>query len=144
MASLDIILAPDNHLRRMLSHDSRLAALHGASFHRAVVRVSLEMILSARPAEEHDDFLRISALRHGVVTSGIAVTALAFWTHDAEASASSDASAASYRFSKNIRVLAVVESELKLRKVQGRYFLETWWKVPITPRFNSDQNESIF
>jgi hypothetical protein len=40
-----------------------------------------------------------------------------------EASASCHASAASYRFSKDVGVLAVIETELKLREIQGQILL---------------------
>jgi hypothetical protein len=76
------------------------------------------MIFSARPTIEHDDLLRVSALRHGVWTSGIALAAGAFWTRDAEAPASSNASASCYCFAKDVRVLAIIVTELKLSKIQ--------------------------
>src|SRR6266851_9618581 len=85
--------------------------------------MGLEMIFSARPTVEHHDFLSVSALRHGASTSGIALAARAFWTRDAEAPASSDASASCYRFPKDVGVLAIVVAELKLRKVQGQILL---------------------
>jgi hypothetical protein len=49
--------------------------------------------------------------------------AWAVWKRDAEASASSDASASCYRFSEDVRVLAVVVTELKLVQVQRKVFL---------------------
>src|SRR6266851_4812614 len=62
-------------------------------------------------------------VRHGVWTSGIALAARAFWTRDAEAPASSVASASSYSASENVRVLAIVEAELELIQVQRQIFL---------------------
>jgi hypothetical protein len=85
--------------------------------------MNLEMILSTGPTKEHDDFLSIAALRHGVSLSEIVLAALVFWMHDAEAPASSIASASCYRRSKNVLILAIVESELKLREVQRQILL---------------------
>src|ERR1700694_5907110 len=42
---------------------------------------------------------------------------------DAEASASSDASASSYRCSEDIGILAIVVAKLKLIQIQGQIFL---------------------
>jgi hypothetical protein len=82
------------------------------------------MVLSTRPTVEHNDLLRISALRHSASPLGIAgLTVPAFWTRDAEAPASSDASASSYSAAKDVRVIAVVVAELKFSKVQWQVFL---------------------
>jgi hypothetical protein len=62
----------------------------------SIVRTRLQFIVFARVAVEENDFLRVFGLRHVVWTSGIALAARAFWTHDAEAPASSDASASIY------------------------------------------------
>jgi hypothetical protein len=57
-------------------------------------------------------------LRHSVLSSALDVrlTALVFW-NDAEAFASSDASASCYGLAENIRILAMVMAELELRQV---------------------------
>jgi hypothetical protein len=57
------------------------------------------------------------------VRAGIANLAVwAFWTRDAEASASSDASASCYGRSEDVLVLAIVMAELKLIQVQRQVF----------------------
>src|SRR5713226_3992988 len=61
-------------------------------------------------------------LRYCVSPLGIGVAGSAC-APCAEASASSDASASCYRFSKDVFVLAVVVAELKLREVQRKVFL---------------------
>jgi hypothetical protein len=66
---------------------------------------------------------RKNRIRHGVWTSGIALAARAFWTGDAEAPASSDASAPSYGAPKDVRIFAVVEPKLKLVQVQRQVLL---------------------
>jgi hypothetical protein len=81
------------------------------------VRTRFQFIVLTLVAIEMENRLRVFRLRHGVVTSGIALAAPAFWTRDAEASASSDASASCYRFTKNISVLPMVVPELKFREV---------------------------
>ncbi len=63
-------------------------------------------------------------LRYSVSPSGIAGSVVpAFWTRDAEASASSDASASSYCAAENVRVLAIVEAESELVRVKRQIFL---------------------
>ena len=47
----------------------------------------------------------------------------AYWSCDAEASASSDASASCYRTPEDVGVLAVVVTKLELGKVQRQIFL---------------------
>jgi hypothetical protein len=54
-------------------------------------------------------------------------TARVCWKRDAEASASSDASASCYRRPEDIGILPVVVAELKLIQISGRYFLLTLW-----------------
>jgi hypothetical protein len=49
-----------------------------------IVRARFQFIVLTGIAVEVNDFLRMLGLRHGVWTSGIAVTALAFWTRDAK------------------------------------------------------------
>jgi hypothetical protein len=62
--------------------------------------------------------------RSFVAPLGIAdAIAWASWTRDAEASASSDASASSYRCSEDIGILAIVVAKLKLIQIQGQIFL---------------------
>ncbi len=62
--------------------------------------------------------------RHSVSPSGIAdPIARVFWTRDAEASASSDASASCYGLSEDVRILAVVVAELKFVQVQRKVLL---------------------
>jgi hypothetical protein len=61
-------------------------------------------------------------LSNNAVNVGINLTALACWS-DAEASASSVASASCYCLSKDVFVLAVVLPKLKLIQVQGQVFL---------------------
>jgi hypothetical protein len=92
--------------------------------------MSLEVIFCARAAEEHDDLLRVSALRHGVLTLGKALAAPAFWTHDAGASASSDASASCYSFAENIGILPVVVAELEFSEVERQILLADMMKAP--------------
>jgi hypothetical protein len=60
------------------------------------------------------------------VLAGIAnVIEPAYWLRDAEASASSDASASSYGCPENVGILAVIVAELKLIQVQREVFLLT-------------------
>jgi hypothetical protein len=80
---------------------------------RSVVRTRFQFVVLTLVAVEENDLLRVFGLRHGVVTSGIALTARAFWRRDAEAPASSDASASCYRLAENVLVLAVVKPKLK-------------------------------
>ena len=81
------------------------------------------IVLTGVTVEEDDFFLGFADLRHGVVTSGKAIAARAFWTGDAEAPASSVASASSYSASKDVRVLAVVKAELKFGEIQRQILL---------------------
>src|SRR6266436_5334793 len=104
MVTSTICAASLNVIRGADAERLKLAPLRGAAFHRTIMRMGLEMIFSARPTVEHDDPLRVSALRHGLWTLGIALAAQAFWTRDAEASASSDASASCYGFSEDVGV----------------------------------------
>jgi hypothetical protein len=93
--------------------------LCGSTLHRAVMRMGFQMIFSAWTTEEVNDFLfGFAFFRHGVWTSGKALAAPAFWTDDAEASASSVASASSYSASEDVRILAIVVAELEFRKVE--------------------------
>jgi hypothetical protein len=86
--------------------------------------MSLEVIISARPTVEHDNLLRISAFRHSVLPLGIVGSVVqAVWTRDAEASASSDASASCYCFPKDVMILAVVMAKLELGKIERQIFL---------------------
>jgi hypothetical protein len=68
------------------------------------------VVLTGIAVEENDLLLGFADFRHGVSPSvlGATLTALAFWTHDAEASASSDASASCYRFAENVGILPVI------------------------------------
>src|SRR6266404_3035486 len=52
-----------------------------------------------------------------------ALVVSAFWTHDAEASASSDASASTYCRSEDVGILAVVMAKLELGKIKRQIFL---------------------
>src|SRR6266849_1684594 len=86
---------------------------------RSIVWTRFQFIVLTLVAVEENNLLRIFGLRHGVLTSGIALAARAFWTRDAEeAPASSDASASCYRLAENVGILAVIETELKLREVE--------------------------
>ena len=89
------------------------------------MRAGFQLVVFAGETVEENDLLRVLmfGLRHGAVTSGIALAARAFWTGDAEASASSVVSASCYRLSEYVVVLAVVMPELKLVKIQGQIFL---------------------
>jgi hypothetical protein len=102
-----------------------LAPSREACFLAAIVRAGFQFVVFAGVAVEVNDFLRMFGLRHGVWTSGKALAARAFWTGDAEAAASSVASASCYCLSKDVFVLAVVLPELKLIQYSGRYFLLT-------------------
>jgi hypothetical protein len=70
------------------------------------------MVLRARPTVEHDNLLSMLVLRHGVLPVGIVLAGAACEPFTG-ASATSDASASCYGFSKNTRILSVVMSELK-------------------------------
>jgi hypothetical protein len=63
--------------------------------------------------------------RHGVSPLALSVksTASVFWLSGAEAPASSVASASSYRFAENVRVLPVIVTELELIQVKRKIFL---------------------
>src|SRR5438046_2244567 len=94
------------------------------------MRMSLEMIFRAGSTVEHDDLLRISALRHNVSLSGIGdLIVWAVWTCDAEASASSDASTSCYCRSEDVRILAVIVAKLKLSQIQRQIFLADMMKT---------------
>src|ERR1700687_2621600 len=94
---------------------------YSAGFGLASAREALLLLLGN--GNSFSVLLRIFGLRHGVVTSEIALTARAFWTRDAEAPASSDASASCYRRSEDVGVLAVVMAELKLGEIQRQILL---------------------
>jgi hypothetical protein len=96
-----------------------------SSLHRPVMRMSLEMVFSTGPTEEHQDRLSVTAflLRHGVSLAETVLIASPFWLSGAEAPASPVASASSYRCSENVRVLAIVVAELKFGKVQRKILL---------------------
>jgi hypothetical protein len=88
-----------------------------------VVRTGFQFIVLTSVAVEENDLLcgLMLRLRHGVWPSGILGSIEpAFWPRDAEVSASSDASASCYGFTKNVRVLPVVVAELKLIQVQRK------------------------
>ena len=51
--------------------------------------------------------------------------------------------ASAYCRAEDIRIGAVVISELKLRNVQPIYLALTLWNVPTTPRLKIDQKPSI-
>src|SRR5260370_10120855 len=87
------------------------------------MRTGFQFIVLTLVAIEENDLLRIFGLRHGVLTSGKALAARAFWTGDAEAPASSDASASCYRLAENVRILAVIETELKFCEVERQILL---------------------
>jgi hypothetical protein len=62
-------------------------------------------------------------VRHGVLTSGIALAARTFWTRDAEAPASSVPSASYYRLAEQVGILAIIVEagdERQLQKFRGR------------------------
>ena len=62
--------------------------------------------------------------RDSALLSGIADSVpQAFWTRDAEASASSDASAFCYDFIEDVGILAVVEAIGKLVRIERQIFL---------------------
>ena len=90
---------------------------------RSIVRTRFQFIVLALVAVEENDLLRMFRLRHGVWTSGRALAARAFWTGDAEAPASSGASASCYRLAENVAFFAVVKAELKFVQVEWQVFL---------------------
>ena len=90
-------------------------AERGAPFLGAVVSMRFQMVFGAWTTKEVNDF---RLLIHGVATSGIELAVRAFWTHDAEASASSVASASCYGAPGDVCVLAVVVAERKLVQIQ--------------------------
>src|SRR5947209_8966402 len=83
-----------------------LTAFPGPSLHGPIVRMSFQMILSARPTVEMQNLLPVPRLTHCVAISA------------AEASGVSDASASCYGLPKNVLVFAVVKPEGKLVQVQ--------------------------
>jgi hypothetical protein len=87
--------------------------------------VRFQMVVGARAAEEMNDLLfSFTDFRHSVSPSGISDSVEpACWMHDAEASASSDASASCYGLSEDVRVFAVIVTELKLIQVERQIFL---------------------
>src|ERR1700731_3412523 len=93
---------------------------------RSVVRTRFQFIVFALVAVEEQNLLRglVLGLRHSVSLSEISGSIEpACWTRDAEASASSDASASCYGLSKDVGILAVVVAKLKLVQVQRQVFL---------------------
>jgi hypothetical protein len=76
------------------------------------------VVFAGVAVEVNDCLLGFDDLRHGVVTSGKALAARAFWTGDAEAPASSVASASSYSAPENVGILAIVEPKRKLIEIQ--------------------------
>jgi hypothetical protein len=94
-------------------------------FHRSIVRVRFQVILGTWPTKEMNDLLFCLAdLRHGVSLLGISGSIEpAFWSRDAEASASSDASASCYSFSEDIGVFPVVVPELKFVQIKRQILL---------------------
>jgi hypothetical protein len=83
------------------------------------VGTRFQFIVFARTAVEHDYFLRVLGLclRHTASISGIAGSSEpAFWSRDAEASASSDASASYYGLAEDVCVFAMVITKLELCK----------------------------
>jgi len=95
-------------------------------FLATVVRTRLQFVVLTGVAIEKDDLLfGFTDFRHGVwpSISGARLIALAFWPHDAEASASSGASASCYGSAEDIGVLAIVVAKLKFRKVQRQILL---------------------
>jgi hypothetical protein len=101
---------------------------------RPIVRTRFQLIVPTLVAvEENDLLLGFAFFRHGVSTSGIALAARAFWTGDAEAPASSDASAPSYGAPKDVSVLAIVETELKFIQIQRQVLLRDMMVRPDYP-----------
>ena len=92
----------------------RLAPSRKTRFLAAKVRAGFKLIVLTGVAVKENDLLRglVFLLRHGVCSLQTALAAVAFWTHDPEASASSVASASAYRFPENVWVLAVIVAEL--------------------------------
>ncbi len=100
-----------------------LAPTREARFLAPKVRARFQFVVLAGIAVEKDDGLRVLCLRHGVSLSEILGSIEpAFWPHDAEASASSDASASCYSAPENVGVLPVVETKGKLIQVQRQVF----------------------
>jgi hypothetical protein len=92
-----------------------VSALSSPSFHCTVMRMRLQVVVAARLTQEMDNLLfSFAHFRHSALTSEISGSIEpAFWKGDAEASASSDASASCYRLSEDVRVLAIIVAELK-------------------------------
>jgi hypothetical protein len=88
------------------------------------VWAGFQFVVLTGVAVEKDDRLRVFVLRHGVSLAGILGSIEpAFWPHDAETFASSDASASCYSRPENVRVLPVVVAELKLIQVERKILL---------------------
>lgn len=89
-----------------------------------IVRAGFQFVVLTCVAVEKDDFLRMLRLRHGVSPLGILGSIEpAFWPQDAEASASSDASASCYGRPENVRIFAVIVAKLKLVQVERQILL---------------------
>jgi hypothetical protein len=64
-------------------------------------------------------------IKRDASTSERALAVRAFWTRDAEACSSSEASASCYSGLENVGILEVIEPPLKFIQLSGRYFLLT-------------------
>jgi len=111
---------PADSRRRFVAAGFRLPPERGPALHGAVVRVRFQMVFGAWATKEMSN---LRFVIHGVVTSGKALAARAFWTGDAEAPASSVASASSYSAAEDVRILAIVETKLKFGEIQRQIFL---------------------
>jgi hypothetical protein len=126
LALLQSITAREGRLLSgsFLALDFGLAPSREARLLASEMRIGFQFVVLTGVTVEENDLLRwfVSGLRHGVLTSGTALAALAFWTRDAKAPASSDASAPSYGAPENVRVIAVIEAEGKLVQVERQVF----------------------
>jgi hypothetical protein len=95
------------------------------------VWTGFQFVVLTGVAVEKDNRLSMLILRHGVLPLALnaTLTALVFWS-DAEASASSVASASCYGRAENICVLAVIMAELELREVKWKVLLADVVVVP--------------
>jgi len=101
----------------------RFAPSREALLLRPIVRTRFQFVVLTRVAIEVENFLRVFDFRHNASPSESSDATEPAWNCDAEASASSDASASCYGFSENIGVLAVVVAELELVQVKRQIFL---------------------
>jgi hypothetical protein len=107
---------------RLIAFDNRVAAPRGISIGQPCKHSGSKGRSGSNPVSEvHSTATRWrGAICHGNSTP---IASVVFWTSDAEASASSDASASCYGVKENVCVLAIVEAPLKLIQVQRQVFL---------------------